>query len=194
MVLAGLVGCYGFKVASLKSEKELIEFARKIFGIPQSIDTTQRAAEYIYGLGRSARKSAVMMAARKFSKDCQPRQDYNPVWDKDPNATPVHKHDIGEFYKSWEWKKLRYEILKERGRRCECCGATPDNGAVIVVDHIQPVRKHWNLRLEKSNLQILCNDCNMGKGWHDTTRWADQNVGSESLARLEEIRRQLTIK
>jgi HNH endonuclease len=80
------------------------------------------------------------------------------------------------FYKSWEWKKLRYEILKERGARCECCGATPEHGARIVVDHIKPVRRFWQLRLEKSNCQVLCNDCNMGKSGDDTTDWNGSNI------------------
>lgn len=67
-----------------------------------------------------------------------------------------------DFYQSQEWKRLRYAILLARGRQCECCGAKPPQ-AVIVVDHIQSVRKRWDLRLEAENLQVLCDDCNKGK-------------------------------
>ena len=73
-----------------------------------------------------------------------------------------------EFYRSMEWRQMRYAILLARGRQCECCGAKPPQ-AVIVVDHIKPVRKNWDLRLEPDNLQVLCDDCNKGKGGRDTT-------------------------
>ena len=92
------------------------------------------------------------------------------------------------FYKSWEWKRLRYDFLKEVERRCQCCGATPDDGVHIVVDHIKPIRHFWHLRLDINNLQALCNDCNMGKGSRDHTNWGGN---SEQEKRLEAIRLQL---
>ena len=80
-----------------------------------------------------------------------------------------------EFYASWEWRTLRMEVIKEQGTTCNCCGASKGNTDMagkpvkIVVDHIKPLSKHWDLRLEKSNLQILCDECNMGKGnWDET--------------------------
>lgn len=73
---------------------------------------------------------------------------------------------IAAFYQSWEWKRLRLSVLLKQGRRCQCCGATAADGVRLVVDHIKPLRKHWKLRLDASNLQVLCNDCNMGKGNH----------------------------
>lgn len=80
-----------------------------------------------------------------------------------------------EFYKSWEWRTLRVEALKEHGRSCQCCGASPGHldasgkPVRICVDHIKPLSKYWNLRLERTNLQILCDECNQGKGnWDET--------------------------
>lgn len=70
-----------------------------------------------------------------------------------------------DFYSSWEWKKARYAVLKIHGHRCQCCGWRPgdtDNG-YLVVDHIQPRKKRPDLALNTDNLQVLCNDCNMGK-------------------------------
>jgi 5-methylcytosine-specific restriction endonuclease McrA len=90
-------------------------------------------------------------------------------------AKEAAQADIDNFYHSWDWSQLRYKALQAYGRSCQCCGAsqgdvTPQGNKVrIVVDHIRPVRKHWNLRLEISNLQILCNECNMGKASHDET-------------------------
>lgn len=68
------------------------------------------------------------------------------------------------FYSSWAWKDLRYKAIKLHGRKCQCCGWVPaDGNGRLVVDHIKPRRKHPKLELELSNLQVLCNDCNMGK-------------------------------
>lgn len=75
------------------------------------------------------------------------------------------------FYKSREWRSLRYQVLRERGRRCECCGQTPTDGREVHVDHIIPRSKDSSLELSKDNLQILCADCNMGKSNTDQIRW-----------------------
>jgi 5-methylcytosine-specific restriction endonuclease McrA len=63
------------------------------------------------------------------------------------------------------------EVIKSRGARCECCGATPANGIVINVDHVKPRRKFPELALDPMNLQVLCNVCNHGKGNWDETDW-----------------------
>jgi 5-methylcytosine-specific restriction endonuclease McrA len=75
------------------------------------------------------------------------------------------------FLSSYEWRKLRMQAIKLYGARCMCCGATPATGAVINVDHIKPRKKYPHLALEISNLQILCHDCNHGKGNWDETDW-----------------------
>lgn len=72
------------------------------------------------------------------------------------------RKDKNEFYQSWEWKKLRFEILKLYGAKCMLCGAT-NQDSKICVDHIKPLGSFWHLRLDVNNLQVLCNDCNMGK-------------------------------
>ncbi|TGQ89430.1 HNH endonuclease [Mesorhizobium sp. M2D.F.Ca.ET.185.01.1.1] len=88
-----------------------------------------------------------------------------------------------KFYETWEWKKLRYQILQKYGARCMVCNAQRtdfdlDGKPVrIVVDHIKPLAKHWELRLEPGNLQVLCHDCNKGKGaWDDTDHRLGQQV------------------
>ena len=83
------------------------------------------------------------------------------VYKKPLTITKKIATDI-DFYSSWEWKKVRYNVLLKYGRRCMCCGATPPD-AVMVVDHIKPRKKYPELSLNIDNLQVLCNDCNMGK-------------------------------
>jgi 5-methylcytosine-specific restriction endonuclease McrA len=70
-----------------------------------------------------------------------------------------------EFYMSWEWLKLRYEVLKTYGAVCMLC---QDTGH-IVVDHIKPRSKYPDLSLEFDNLQVLCRSCNRGKSNDDET-------------------------
>ena len=73
------------------------------------------------------------------------------------------------FYDSRDWQELRYKALKKYGRKCSCCGKTQADGAVLHVDHIKPRSKYPELALDINNLQILCEDCNLGKGaWDDT--------------------------
>jgi len=100
----------------------------------------------------------------------------NKLWG---DATPDVKKQKGqkkedrvnsaEFLRSYEWRKLRYQALLLHGRRCMCCGRTPDHGIVLHVDHIKPRRKHPELATDINNLQILCEECNHGKGnWDET--------------------------
>jgi len=71
------------------------------------------------------------------------------------------------FYDSREWRTLRYAALKQYGHKCLCCGKTPNDGAVLHVDHIKPRSKFPSLELDINNLQILCKDCNLGKSNKD---------------------------
>ena len=70
-----------------------------------------------------------------------------------------------DFYKSWEWKKLRYDTLKKYGAVCMLCSSEHR----IVVDHIKPRKKFPELQLDPDNTQVLCNSCNMGKSNDDYT-------------------------
>lgn len=56
---------------------------------------------------------------------------------------------------------LRFEILKRNDYRCQMCGLTAKDGAVLQIDHITPVAKGGSN--DADNLQVLCRDCNAGK-------------------------------
>ncbi|MBB20217.1 MAG: hypothetical protein CMP20_12260 [Rickettsiales bacterium] len=83
-------------------------------------------------------------------------------------ANAKHK-ERKDFYTSDTWRSLRYQALLTHGRRCLCCGATPETGAVLHVDHIKPRSTHPELSMDIDNLQILCADCNLGKSNVDDT-------------------------
>lgn len=77
------------------------------------------------------------------------------------------------FYSSRAWKILRYKALELHGNNCQCCGASPKDGAKIHVDHIKPKSTHPELSLDLRNLQILCADCNIGKINQFQTDWRE---------------------
>lgn len=81
------------------------------------------------------------------------------------------------FLQSYEWRALRMKALTKYGSKCMCCGATPEAGVVMHVDHIKPRRKFPMLALDLENLQILCEVCNHGKGNWDQTDWRPRDEG-----------------
>jgi hypothetical protein len=121
------------------------------------------------------------LAMRRFAswysqtKQCSEKKG-TPSWLTTPAPTYSQTpSDPKAFYRSWAWREVRFLALEKHGRRCQCCGATPDmldiagNPVRIVVDHIKPLRHNWDLRLSLDNLQILCDECNMGKSYkHET--------------------------
>jgi 5-methylcytosine-specific restriction endonuclease McrA len=60
---------------------------------------------------------------------------------------------------------LRTLILKRDNYTCKHCGATIDDGVSLHIDHIIPVSKGG--KTEESNLQTLCDWCNLGKSDKD---------------------------
>jgi 5-methylcytosine-specific restriction endonuclease McrA len=90
---------------------------------------------------------------------------------KKRRSTQKARRASPNFLLTYEWRRLRMVVLKKRGARCECCGATPADGIRVNVDHIQPRRLRPDLALTESNLQVLCEDCNHGKGNWDRTDW-----------------------
>ena len=92
-----------------------------------------------------------------------------------------------DFLQSFEWRRLRMEALKKHGAKCQCCGATPQTGAVMNVDHIKPRRLFPHLALDLDNLQVLCHECNHGKGNWDQTDWRPEEVDQEVSQMLRDI-------
>jgi hypothetical protein len=81
----------------------------------------------------------------------------------------IPESNSSEFLNSKAWKRLRFQALKKHGMRCQACGSGPSNGAILNVDHILPRRLFPESALQLENLQVLCSDCNEGKGNWDMT-------------------------
>lgn len=59
--------------------------------------------------------------------------------------------------------RLRYEILRRDGFRCQACGASPSEQPIeLHVDHVVPLALGGTD--DATNLQALCQACNLGKG------------------------------
>ena len=91
----------------------------------------------------------------------------------------ISEADCKAFYQSFEWKRIRYEVLADNDGRCELCGVSKHDGAVLNVDHIKCLRFNWSLRLKKSNLQVLCGTCNHGKGSKYDHDWRERTPEGE---------------
>lgn len=88
-----------------------------------------------------------------------------------PKKQPRKKS--GGFYLSREWQSVRFDALKKSDGRCCLCGRSKRaHGVVLHVDHIKPRSTHPARELDPMNLQVLCEDCNMGKSNRDDTDWS----------------------
>ena len=142
----------------LKTRREIVEFAEKKLGI-----TPPKRGQ------------------KRSTLDCRLEDAYRVASGKDKRSggkksREVKRDKVDAFYKSYEWRKIRYNVLEANDGRCECCGRSKHDGIVLHVDHIKPLRKNWKLRLRESNLQILCNECNHGKGNRFETDWREPSL------------------
>ena len=126
--------------------------------------TTQRQAAPILGENTPLRRGWKKRLASLLEQGVtSPVVNWEEV--RKPRARRVPAEAVGPgFYDTWGWKRARMEALRRYGRRCMCCGWTPGDGpGFLAVDHIKPLALHPHLALAQDNLQVLCNDCNMGK-------------------------------
>ncbi|WP_197033391.1 HNH endonuclease [Bradyrhizobium sp. URHD0069] len=163
--------------------------------VPQKLNLSQNQPDYI-PLPAPSPKPAAPLSAKKLRKfklaakkeKKAARQEFRRANLNAAASAPVMSRPsedaIREFYASWEWKRLSYDAKLERSRKCECCGAKAPE-VRIHTDHVKPIRHYWHLRLVRSNLQILCEDCNMGKGSRDETDFR-QTVQEDDLGVLLE--------
>jgi len=87
-----------------------------------------------------------------------------PVVYKTKHELPLLKAKTQKnFYRTKAWRELRFAVLMSSNGKCRVCGANSETGVKMHVDHIKPRSLYPELALEPSNLQVLCEDCNLGK-------------------------------
>ena len=89
--------------------------------------------------------------------------------DADPSPVPLQREKSAnrQTARSANWRQRALVLLRD-GATCRMCGARPEHGARLHVDHIVPWIKGGETVLE--NLQILCERCNVGKSDLNPTR------------------------
>jgi 5-methylcytosine-specific restriction endonuclease McrA len=92
---------------------------------------------------------------------------------REARAERLRERQAKSFYNSFAWRKVRYAFLRSQPKplRCGACGRSVADGAVLCVDHLKSVKKYPQLKTSLSNLQILCRDCNLGKGSQFADDW-----------------------
>lgn len=68
------------------------------------------------------------------------------------------------FLNSRQWAEVRYQALERSNGCCEVCGRSKRDGVTLHVDHVIPRQMNPSLALDVDNLQVLCAQCNWGKG------------------------------
>ena len=111
-------------------------------------------------------KSNSQVAAEIKAHRAKTQRQPAPVYRVPSGSLKVEGVDVSskDFLSTYAWRNLRVKALNLYGRKCMCCGDTPENGAVMNVDHIKPRKRYPELALDIRWLQILCGACNHGKG------------------------------
>ena len=82
---------------------------------------------------------------------------------------PLSKKERTKAERGKLTKSLRFEVLEKHNFKCRACGYGANDGKKLHVDHIIPISKGGET--EMANLQVLCSDCNVGKGTKIVDGW-----------------------
>ena len=155
---------------------------------PASLSSVSRAIQKYYGTQATLKRIQKWQLVANFcDKEGVILSAKRPkIYKRLATKKDLEKNILGSvtsdaFLLSYEWRRVRMEVLKRDGASCLCCGATPKDGVKMHVDHIKPRRKFPELALNKDNLQVLCEVCNHGKGNWDQTDWRKSEPANDEL-------------
>lgn len=69
------------------------------------------------------------------------------------------RDELWRFYKSYEWRTLALDIIKNAHGECAMCKAEHRLTKATTAHHIKYLRDAPELAYERSNLMPLCHDC-----------------------------------
>lgn len=78
------------------------------------------------------------------------------------------------FYRTKTWKQFRFYAFSKKEKVCCKCNSTKD----LQLDHIQPRSIYPEKAFTLENVQILCKECNFGKG-------IGKNYGNPALVKIK---------
>lgn len=165
--LAGFIFCAAIiKSREYKTTRKLESRKEPILNtMNTSTDIMQKAKEIVSLYERaSAARKRTLNPPRNTQTDRANPNTSSPHQTIRKNTKQRIRQEKDLFYRSSEWRSLRYQVLREQSACCACCGRSPRvHGIVLHVDHILPRSKFPHFALDKSNLQVLCDDCNLAK-------------------------------
>lgn len=145
------------------------------------IDHTEEAVAMFVEFASRAKTKPERRAQRKDRRNRLSKLEQKP-----PKLILKCDPASNQFLSTFEWRAVRMQVLKRYGPKCQCCGAEPPD-VKIHVDHIKPRKLFPHLALDVDNLQILCEDCNHGKGNWDQTDWRQEDQDPDVIAFLKDI-------
>ncbi len=151
-----------FTAEQVRIAKVLASGKKKPFSVIVGMDVSEPVWDSFVEAGLKARKLS-NKDKRKLERSQRKRKQ---------KGKKAPKESFKGFYMSKEWRALRIRVMERYGCKCMMCGRSPkDHGIVIHVDHIKPKSKYPHLALDFNNLQLLCEDCNIGKSNLYDTDW-----------------------
>lgn len=156
--------------------KILIKLCRNCRSILENGSFCNEDCRFNYQLKEEGRS----LEKKKETNKKQERQEKKRRWKRRLKSKKLFDGKVDPFYRSIEWKQARLLIISKFGKKCMACGA---DCVSVHVDHIKPRSKYPKLSLCLSNLQILCLDCNEGKGAWDETDFRTEEQRKYFLAK-----------
>lgn len=110
---------------------------------------------------------SAMTYSRRFGSWHKALEEF-VVWANEDNGRPIDSELVDSSSvqasrrgaRTANWRQ-RAVVLMRDGAKCRLCGASPQSGALLHIDHIIAWSKGGETVLE--NLQVLCDQCNIGK-------------------------------
>lgn len=84
--------------------------------------------------------------------------DHKPTRKKSKTKKNIYHHENKPFYNSELWEITRSKVLQREANHCQRCSRFVF-GRQAQVHHIIPIKKDPTLKVELSNLMLLCPKC-----------------------------------
>jgi 5-methylcytosine-specific restriction endonuclease McrA len=150
---AGLQKTFNRNISNDDLFRNIVELWTKFGKQPKSRDLTSEHSSY-----------SADTYARRFRGWRNALHEF-VLWSREANASNDSSPGLDQLTRttsrnpSW---RIRAQVLMRDGATCRLCGANPQSGAKLHVDHLKPWSRGGETTLD--NLQILCEICNIGKG------------------------------
>ena len=146
--------CKRLNVPLSRFTKEEQKMIASIFQHPIITLQAQCAKEYTSPAGRNKYHSEYIFSEKTIQDTVDKIQE-----DVKRKSTEAYRR---KTERQRVTEKLRYQVMRRDGFRCQLCRATQADGVKLHVDHIIPVSKGGTSDI--GNLRTLCDRCNRGKG------------------------------